>query len=98
MGPALWIDEQTPLVRAAAVAVLLGLAGCAAFDLSEADCRSANWYQRGERDGYGGHPMQDLRLVQQCGRYGVAVARAEYAKGWAIGHDEHERLKTMNDP
>jgi Protein of unknown function (DUF2799) len=81
-----------------ALAICLLLAGCAALDLSEADCRSADWYQRGERDGSGGHPMQDLRLAQQCGRYAVPVARAEYARGWAVGHDEHDRLRTMNDP
>lgn len=71
------------------------LAGCA---LSESDCRSANWYLRGERDGYGGHPPQDMRLAQQCARYGIAVAEADYRRGWATGHDEHERLRTMNDP
>ena len=81
-----------------AIALFLLLAGCGALSVSESDCRSADWYQRGERDGYGGHPMQDLRLAEQCKRYGVAVARADYAKGWAVGHDEHERLKTMNDP
>jgi TPR repeat protein len=72
----------------------LVLAGCA---MSESDCRSANWYQRGERDGYGGHPPQDMRLAQQCARYGVAVPRA-YQDGWAVGHNEHDRLRTMNDP
>jgi Protein of unknown function (DUF2799) len=82
----------------AAILVLIGAAACSMVGLTEADCRGANWYQRGERDGYGGHPMQDLRLEQQCARYGVAVARAEYAKGWAVGHDEHDRLRTMNDP
>jgi hypothetical protein len=25
----------------------------------------------------------------------VTVAEADYLKGWAIGHDEHERLKSM---
>jgi hypothetical protein len=81
-----------------AIFLCLLLAGCSALEVSEPDCRSADWYQRGARDGYGGHPMQDLRLARQCERYGIAVARAEYAKGWAVGHDEHERLKTMNDP
>lgn len=85
-------------MRAGAGVLLILVAGCAAFDPTEAECRSANWHERGERDGYGGHPMQDLRLARQCGRYGVAVARAEYAKGWAVGHDQHDRLKTMNDP
>ena len=78
------------------VLVLLPLlTGCAAFTLSEADCRAMNWRQRGYDDGFGGHPPQDLRLVQQCSRYRVAVAQADYAGGWADGNDEHLRLKSM---
>ena len=68
------------------------LAGCAAFALSEAECRSANWYQRGERDGFGGHPTQIVRLTQQCAKHGVVVAEADYLKGWEAGHDEWDRL------
>jgi hypothetical protein len=83
-------------MRALALRFLLCflLAGCA---MSESDCRGTDWYQRGERDGYGGHPPQDLRLAQQCARYGVTVPR-EYQDGWAAGHDEHDRLRTMMDP
>jgi hypothetical protein len=77
-------------MRAIALCVLL--AGCAAFDLSEADCRGANWHERGERDGFGGHPPQIVRLTQQCARHGVTVAEADYLKGWALGHDEWDRL------
>jgi hypothetical protein len=85
------------MTRATAWLALLALAlsGCAAFELSGADCRSANWYERGERDGFGGHPPQDLRITQQCARHGIVVAQADYLKGWAIGHDEHVRLKSM---
>jgi Protein of unknown function (DUF2799) len=86
------------MIRVSAAVLLLGVAGCSALGLTEAECRNADWYEHGERDGYGGHPMQDLRLAQRCERYGIAVARAEYARGWALGHDEHDRLKTMNDP
>ena len=68
------------------------LAGCAAFDLSQAECRSMNWYERGERDGFGGHPTQVIRLSQQCARHGVAVAEADYLKGWEVGHNEWDRL------
>jgi len=25
------------------------------------------------------------------------VSQDDYLKGWAIGHDEHERLKTIQD-
>ena len=69
------------------------LTGCAA--LSEADCRGMSWQQRGYDDGFGGHPPQDLRLVQQCSKHRVIVAEADYAKGWAAGNDEHVRLKSM---
>ena len=71
------------------------LAGCAAFDFTEAECRAINWHERGERDGFGGHPMQIMRLERQCARHGVMVAQTEYARGWEIGYDEHLRLKSM---
>lgn len=76
---------------------LLGLAllaaGCAAFPLSEADCRSDNWQRRGYADGYAGHIPQDMRLVPECReRYGLEIDRAEYMKGFEAGHDEWERL------
>lgn len=74
--------------------MMLLLGGCAAFELTDADCRGANWYQRGEHDGYGGHPPQDLRFTRQCARHGIVVAQADYLKGWAVGHDEHMRLKS----
>lgn len=82
-------------MRLFAPLVLCLLAGCAAFDFSEAECRAINWSERGERDGFGGHPPQDLRLARQCGRHGVTIAQADYERGWAIGHDEHVRLKSM---
>lgn len=83
------------MIRAASLLLVFLLAGCAALELTDAECRTANWHQRGERDGFGGHPPQDLRLTQQCARRGVVVAQADYLKGWAIGHDEHVRLKSM---
>ncbi|MGH8691836.1 MAG: DUF2799 domain-containing protein [Burkholderiales bacterium] len=76
--------------RALLFAPLLALSGCA-------DCTNLNWHERGYRDGYGGHPPQDLFLARQCARLGVQVSQGDYLKGWAIGHDEHERLKTMTD-
>jgi hypothetical protein len=77
---------------------LLGLlAGCAVWPLGEADCAGVDWQARGYADGYGGHPPQDMRLAQECRRFGVEVSQAEYFKGWNAGHDEHERLKTMTD-
>jgi hypothetical protein len=79
-------------MRAAFAFVLVFLAGCAAFAPSESDCRVASWRERGYADGYGGHPPQDLRLAQGCGRFGVQVARGEYLEGWRDGYDEWYRL------
>lgn len=86
---------MTTRIGAAALLALLG--GCAAWDLTEAECRGMNWYARGESDGRSGHPPQDIRLGQQCGRYGVAASETDYLKGWEVGHDEWDRLKTMKD-
>jgi hypothetical protein len=57
------------------ILLALLLSGCAIFPLSEADCRPASWQQRGYDDGYFGNPPQDLRLVQECRRFGVQVAQ-----------------------
>jgi Protein of unknown function (DUF2799) len=73
------------------VALLLALAaGCST--LTEAECRSTNWYQRGHDDGFGGHPTQIVRLRQQCARHGVEIAQSDYLEGWRIGHNEWDRL------
>ena len=72
--------------RIALAGVVAALAGCAA------DCTNQNWQERGYRDGFGGHPDQALRLRQCAG-----FAEPDYLRGWAVGHDEHDRLKTMND-
>jgi Protein of unknown function (DUF2799) len=76
-------------MKRAAPIVLLALCGCAA------DCTDLNWQSRGYRDGYSGHPPQDLVLMRQCASRGVQVAQADYLKGWADGNDEHVRLKAM---
>jgi hypothetical protein len=67
------------------------LAGCAAFDFTEAECRGMDWQRRGYADGFGGSSPQNLRLERQCGRFGVAVPAA-YFTGWEAGHDEWYRL------
>jgi uncharacterized protein DUF2799 len=68
------------------------LAGCAIWPLSEADCRPASWQQRGYDDGYFGNLPQDLRLLQECSRFGIQVAQNEYLAGWRDGYDEWDRL------
>lgn len=75
-----------------ALALLALLSGCAAFPLSEADCRPASWRQRGYDDGYFGNLPQDLRLSRECSRFGIQVAQDEYLEGWRAGHDEWDRL------
>lgn len=75
----------------AALLLVLGLAaGCST--LTEAECRSTNWYQRGHDDGFGGHPTQIVRLRQQCASHGVEIAQRDYLEGWRIGHNEWDRL------
>lgn len=69
------------------------LGGCAAFPISEAECRPASWQQRGYDDAYFGHLPQDLRLTRECSRYGVEVASSEYLAGWRAGYDEWDRLR-----
>jgi hypothetical protein len=82
--------EEGPLIARLSVIVLLS--GCAAFTISEADCRNVNWQQRGYDDGYGGHPPQDMRLTRECSRFGVRLSEAEYLRGWREGHNEWDRL------
>jgi hypothetical protein len=71
--------------------LLLGcalLCGCAA--LSEQECRSANWYELGERDAlvYGLQPRVD-QLAYQCGKYGgVQINDKDYLAGWQVGNWE----------
>jgi len=77
----------------APILLLLLLAGCGVFPLSEADCRPASWRQRGYDDGYFGNLPQDLRLSEECARrFGIQVAGSEYLAGWRDGHDEWDRL------
>ena len=52
----------------------------------------ASWQQRGYDDGYFGNPPQDMRLVQECRRFGVQVPQDEYLRGWRDGYDEWQRL------
>jgi hypothetical protein len=75
-----------------AVFLVVLLSGCALWPLTEADCKGVNWQQRGYRDGFAGHPPQDLRLDRECGRFGVQVSEADYFRGWRDGYDEWYRL------
>jgi hypothetical protein len=85
------VQEHGPLMARLAVIALL-LSGCALLQVSESDCRPASWRERGYSDGYFGNPPQDLRLIQGCRRFGIAVAQDEYLAGWRDGYDEWDRL------
>lgn len=81
------------LLKTIVAAALLALAaGCAAFGMSEAECRGADWRARGYDDGYFGNPPQDLRLAKLCAAFGVQPNQEAYLAGWRDGHDEWDRL------
>ena len=77
-------------LRRTSALVLVGLAGCAA--MGEHECRSANWYDLGERDAlvYGLRPQLD-QYAAQCGRHGIQPAEKEYLTGWFYGERERDR-------
>ena len=77
-------------LRRTSALVLVGLAGCAA--MGEQECRSANWYDLGERDAlvYGLRPQLD-QYAAQCGRHGIQPAEKEYLTGWFYGERERDR-------
>lgn len=78
--------------------LLLGLlSGCALWPLTEADCKPPSWHQRGYDDGFSGAPPQDIRLAQECRRFGVVVPENEYLAGWREGHWEWDRIMGSMD-
>jgi hypothetical protein len=63
------------------------VAGCA--QLTDAECRSADWYQLGYRDAdiYGLRPQID-QYAYQCREHGVQPAEPTYMAGWVDGYRE----------
>jgi hypothetical protein len=61
-------------------------AGCA--QMTENECRSADWYQMGYRDAdpYGLRPQID-RYAYQCKAW-VTPSEADYLRGWQEGYWE----------
>jgi hypothetical protein len=61
--------------------------------MSESECRSADWYQVGYRDGdiYGLRPQID-QYAWQC-RPWIQVAENDYLRGWTEGYREN-RIRT----
>lgn len=65
------------------------LAGCA--QMSERECRTTDWYQRGELDGlvYGMRPRID-QYAYQCEKFGVQPDEKRYLAGWLDGDRERQ--------
>jgi Protein of unknown function (DUF2799) len=62
-------------------------AGC--VSMSEQQCRTTNWYQRGETDGITGLQAKIDQYADQCRRFGVQPAEQDYLAGWAWGYSEY---------
>ena len=76
------IDARLNL-RISAFFAVLALHGCAG--LSDADCRSANWYAIGYRDARYKLQSQAEVYANQCSRHGVQVDAASYEQGLRQG-------------
>lgn len=64
------------------------LAGCAGLGLTPEQCRSADWYFLGDRDGrYGSQPQIEL-YAEQCAAHGVRADASRYTEGWYYGNSE----------
>jgi hypothetical protein len=69
----------------------LTLGACVTMDASE--CRSANWYDIGFRDGLSGMQRMDVAYDEQCGKQGAKLDLVAYAKGWQEGVWEFDQRK-----
>ncbi|WP_313072366.1 DUF2799 domain-containing protein [Melaminivora sp.] len=70
--------------RLALLAGALLLGGCAA--MSEEECRSANWFDRGQRDALSGHSRSYLGDIREaCAKARVVPDAAQYYDGWNRG-------------
>ena len=69
----------------------LFVTGCAAQQLTENECRRANWYERGWNDAMMGNRPQIDRYNQECTRFGAAPGEQDYMNGWAAGYGEWNR-------
>lgn len=68
------------------------LAGCAT--MSEDECRSADWYDVGLRDGLDGKPASLLRKhADACAEYGIQPGGPRYQEGRAEGLRRYCRLE-----
>lgn len=70
------------------IVLAVSIAGCATLD--EGQCRQADWYDLGYRDGRAGYPaarVEDHR--QACAEYRIGVDDAAYHEGRGRGLDEY---------
>ena len=69
------------------IAAVLLIAGCMTMD--ETQCRGADWYQLGYRDGdiYGLRPQID-QYAYLCKAHGVEASEQRYMLGWVDGFRE----------
>jgi hypothetical protein len=57
--------------------------------MTQNECRVANWYDLGERDGLNGVPSPRADVyASQCEGHNVNVARDRYLEGWYFGNAE----------
>ena len=76
-------------MRAALIFALL-LCSCAGPALTEAQCRSANWYDLGRSDALLGRQPQIDAYKKTC-----APNESDYLAGWNIGYSEwNQRVST----
>jgi len=80
------VARRTAAWTSAALACAL-CAGC--MHMSESECRAADWYQVGYRDGdtYGLRPQVD-QYAHLCRAYGLQTPEAIYMAGWVDGFRE----------
>ena len=71
-------------MRKLALVLLLLASACAS--MSESECRSADWYALGERDGLFGSPARIDTYAFQCQRFNLQAAADRYLDGWWVGN------------
>jgi hypothetical protein len=74
-----------------AVASVAALSGC--VTLSAEDCRNADWYRIGERDGVTGSQALVDHYRQLCSAHGVKVDDGRYLEGWRYGVERRRTLR-----
>ena len=78
---------MTHLKLAATIALLALVAGCAT--MSENECRTTNWYDRGQYDGLLGLQARIDQYAYLCSKYQAQPAAQAYLAGWAEGYSEY---------